>query len=102
MPFVQPQHASFRDSDGEPPSHLKQQTVEGMTVLEAQLLTRLFLNSDNTAQHLKSSNSLRWLSKLIGHIGFLSVLWDFGQPGHGKVMPLPLENAHVLIKVPSP
>ena len=73
--------------------HLKQQTVEGVPLFEAQLLKRLFVHSDNAAQHFKSSKSLHWLSKqlskqlLDSDIGFQSVMWDFGPPGHGKVKP---------------
>jgi len=44
----------------------------------------LCVHSDNAAQHFKSSKSLHWLSKQIEGMGFKSVLWDFGPPGHGK------------------
>lgn len=38
--------------------HLRGQTVGGIPLFEAQMITRLFLNSDNAAQHFKSSKSL--------------------------------------------
>ena len=62
-------------------SHLKEQTVGGVSLFEAQQLKRLFVHSDNAAQHFKSSKSLHWLSKQIHDMGFLSVLWDLGPPG---------------------
>jgi hypothetical protein len=55
----------------------------GNPLIEA---TTLCLHSDNAAQHFKSSKSLHWLSKQILEMGFTSVLWDFGPPGHGKVV----------------
>ena len=42
------------------------------------------MHSDNAAQHFKSSKSLHWLSRQLFEMGFTSVLWDFGPPGHGK------------------
>jgi hypothetical protein len=69
--------------------HLKEQTVGGVSLFEAQQLKQLFVHSDNAAQHFKSSKSLHWLSKQILDMGFLSVMWDFGPPGHGKVKPPP-------------
>ena len=42
------------------------------------------VHSDNAAQHFKSSKSLHWLSRQLFEMGFTSVLWDFGLPGHGK------------------
>ncbi len=66
-------------------AHLKKQTVNGVPLFEAQMLTTLCVNSDNAAQHFKSSKSLNWLSKQLREMGFTSVLWDFGPPGHGKV-----------------
>jgi len=38
--------------------HLRGQTVGGTPLFEAQMITRLFLHSDNAAQHFKSSKSL--------------------------------------------
>jgi hypothetical protein len=67
--------------------HLRGQTVGGIPLFEAQMITRLFLHSDNAAQHFKSSKSLHWLSKQMKDMGFVSVMWDFGPPGHGKVPP---------------
>ena len=70
-------------------AHLKQQTVGGVPLFQAQMLRRLFIHSDNAAQHFKSSKSLHWLSTQIAAMGFSSVMWDFGPPGHGKVHPPP-------------
>ena len=67
--------------------HLRGQTVRGTPLFEAQMITRLFLHSDNAAQHFKSSKSLHWLSKQMKDMGFISVMWDFGPPRHGKVPP---------------
>lgn len=53
-------------------------------VLTNELITVLALHSDNAAQHFKSSKSLHWLTKQIEEMGFVSVIWDFGAPGHGK------------------
>ena len=58
--------------------HLKKQTVNGVPLFEAQMLTTLCVHSDNAAQHFKSSKSLNWLSKQLREMGF-------GAPGHGKV-----------------
>ena len=67
---------------------LKQQTnAAGVSLFAEQMITTLCLHSDNAAQHFKSSKSLHWLSKQITDMGFTSVLWDFGPPGHGKVPP---------------
>jgi hypothetical protein len=60
--------------------HLRGQTVGGIPLFEAQMITRLFLHSDNAAQHFKSSKSLHWLSKQMKDMGFVSVMWDFGPP----------------------
>ena len=46
-------------------AHLKQQTVGGVPLFQAQMLRRLFIHSDNAAQHFKSSKSLHWLSTQI-------------------------------------
>ncbi len=54
-------------------------------VIKEQMLTSLFVHSDNAAQHFKSSKSLHWLSKQLEGEDFTSVMWDFGPPGHGKV-----------------
>jgi hypothetical protein len=54
--------------------HLKQQTVEEVPLFKAQLLQRLFVHSDNAAQHFKSSKSLHWLSKQMNDMGFISVM----------------------------
>jgi hypothetical protein len=59
-------------------AHLKKQTVNGVPLFEAQMLTTLCVHSDNAAQHFKSSKSLNWLSKQLREMGF-------GAPGHGKV-----------------
>ena len=67
--------------------HLRGHTVGGIPLFEAQMIPRLFLHSDNAAQHFKSSKSLHWLSKQMNDMGFISVMWDFGPPGHGKVPP---------------
>ena len=68
-------------------AHLRQQTNSaGVPLFVYQKLTTLCLHSDNAAQHFKSSKSLHWLSKQIVEMGFISVLWDFGPPGHGKVL----------------
>ena len=65
---------------------LKEKTGEnGDSIWDSQLLTALYLHSDNAAQHFKSSKSLHWLSKQIVDMGLKSVVWDFGPPGHGKV-----------------
>jgi hypothetical protein len=69
--------------------HLKEQTVGCVSLFEAQLLELLLMHSDNAAQHFKSSKSLHWLSKQLRDMGFRSVLWDFGPPGHGKAKPPP-------------
>jgi hypothetical protein len=66
-------------------AHLKKQTVNGVPLFEAQMLTTLCVHSDNAAQHFKSSKSLNWLSKQLREMGFTSVFWDFGAPGNGKV-----------------
>ena len=66
-------------------AHLKAQKVGGVPLFAAQLITVLCVHSDNAAQHFKSSKSLHWLSKQVRDMGFTSVLWDFGPPGHGKV-----------------
>ena len=50
------------------------------------MITRLFLHSDNVAQHFKSSKSLHWLSKQTFVMDFVSGMWDYGPPGHGKVL----------------
>lgn len=66
--------------------HLKDQRgCDARSIWTSQLLTVLCVHSDNAAQHFKSSKSLHWLSKQIEGMGFKSVLWDFGPPGHGKV-----------------
>jgi len=65
--------------------HLRGQTVQGVPLFEAQMITRLFLHSDNAAQHFNSSKSLHWLSKQTFVMDFASGLWDYGPPGHGKV-----------------
>ena len=67
-------------------AHLRTQTVGGVPLFVAQLLTVLCIHSDNAAQHFKSSKSQHWLSKQLEGMGFTSVLWDFGAPGHGKVL----------------
>ena len=59
-------------------AHLKKQTVNGVPLFEAQMLTTLCVHSDNAAQHFKSSKSRKWLSKQLREMGF-------GAPGHGKV-----------------
>ena len=66
--------------------HLKEQTVSGVPLFEAQMFTVLCMHTDNAAQHFKSSKSLNWLSQQMREMGFTSVLWDFGAPGHGKVI----------------
>jgi len=38
-----------------------------------QMITALFLHSDNAAQHFKSSKSLHWLSKQMKGMGFISL-----------------------------
>jgi hypothetical protein len=53
-------------------------------VLARNKITVLCVHSDNAAQHFKSSKSLHWLSRQLFEMGFTSVLWDFGPPGHGK------------------
>ena len=66
--------------------HLKTQSGDnGKSIWDSQLLKVLCVHSDNASQHFKSSKSLHWLSKQILEMGFMSVLWDFGAPGHGKV-----------------
>jgi len=65
--------------------HLKDQRgCDARSIWTSQLLTVLCVHSDNAAQHFKSSKSLHWLSKQIEGMGYKSVLWDFGPPGHGK------------------
>ena len=53
-------------------------------VLTKEIITVLAVHSDNAAQHFKSSKSVHWLTKQIEAMGFASVLWDFGPPGHGQ------------------
>jgi hypothetical protein len=59
-------------------------------VFEKERFTVLCVHSDNASQHFKSSNSINWLSKQllskveVNSMGFTSILWDFGPPGHGK------------------
>ena len=65
--------------------HLKKQTLNGVPHFEALMMTTLCVHSDNAAQHFKSSKSLNWLPKQLCEMGFTSMLWDFGAPGHGKV-----------------
>ena len=67
--------------------HLRGQTVGGTPLFDAQVITRLFLHSDDSAQFFKSSKSLHLLSKQMKGMGFISLMWDFGPPGHGKVPP---------------
>ena len=67
-------------------AHLKQHQLGGASLFQAQLLKRLFLHSDNAAQHFKSSKSLHWLSKQRVDMNLVSITWDFGPPGHGKVL----------------
>ena len=67
--------------------HLRGQTVGGTPLFDAQVITRPFLHSDDAAQYFKSSKSLNLLSKQMKGMGFISVMWDFGPPGHGKVPP---------------
>jgi hypothetical protein len=59
--------------------------LEEQGVIKDQMLTSLFVHSDNAAQHFKSPKSLHWLSKQLESMDFTSVMWDFGPPGHGKV-----------------
>ena len=59
--------------------------LDEQVVIKEQMLTSLFVHSDNAAQHFKSSKSLHWLSKQLESTDFTSVMWDFGPPGHGKV-----------------
>jgi hypothetical protein len=47
-------------------------------------LNVLYVHSDNAAQHFKSSKTLHWFTKQLGGMGFHSILYDFGPPGHGK------------------
>ena len=68
--------------------HLKEQTVSGVPLFEAQMFTTFCMHTDNAAQHFKSSKSLHWLSQQMREMGFTSVFWDFGAPGHGKVIVL--------------
>ena len=67
--------------------HLRGQTVGGTPLFDAQVITRLFLHSDDSMQYFKSSKSLHLLSKQMKGMGFISLMWDFGPPGHGKVPP---------------
>ena len=68
-------------------AHLKaQKGADGVSVFASQLLTVLCIHSDNAAQYFKSSKSLHWLSDQVRGMGFTSVLWDFGPPGHGKAL----------------
>ncbi len=67
--------------------HLRGQTVGGTPLFEAQMITRLFLHSDNAVQHFKGSKSMHWLSKQMRDMGFILVMWVFGPPEHGKVPP---------------
>ena len=60
------------------------------------MIRQLSLHSDNAAQHFKSSKSLHWLSKQLADLGFASGLWDFGPPGHGKVIQTTRPSIHPL------
>lgn len=85
------------------------QAVGSALLLEAKLLTLLFLHSDNAAQHFKSSKSLLWLALMANcGMGFLSVhvptlAWQGKAPfphrtvafPYGSVLPTPsLFHAH--------
>ena len=52
------------------------------------MFTTFCMHTDNAAQHFKSSKSLHWLSQQMREMGLTSVFWDFGAPGHGKVIVL--------------
>ena len=77
-------------------AHLKAQTIGGVPLFTAQMIRQLSLHSDNAAQHFKSSKSLHWLSKQLADLGFASGLWDFGPPGHGKVIQTTRPSIHPL------
>jgi hypothetical protein len=67
--------------------HLKGE-VEGSTgVVGAHGLTTLPTHSDNAAQHFRGSKSPHFFTKQLpgipGGLGFTSITWDFGAPGHG-------------------
>ena len=53
--------------------HLQGQTVGGTPLFDAQVITRLFLHSDDAAQYFKSSKSLHLLSKQMKGMGFISL-----------------------------
>ena len=59
--------------------HLKEQGA-----VKDHKLKVLCVHSDNAAQHFKSSKSLHYFSKQLEGMGFESILYDFGPPGHGK------------------
>jgi len=59
--------------------HLKEQGA-----VKDHKLKVLCVHSDNAAQHFKSSKSLHYFSKQLEGMGFESIIYDFGPPGHGK------------------
>jgi hypothetical protein len=66
--------------------HMKGQSgSDSQSLFEREKLSTLCIHSDNCSQHFKSAKTMHWLTKQIEDMGFTSVLWDFGPPGHGKV-----------------
>ena len=66
--------------------HLRGQTVGGTPLFEAQMITRLFLHSDNAAQHFKSSKSIEAKERHGLYFGDLELRssWARQVPSSGK------------------